>query len=211
MKQRLTAGEVSQPRVTLARLAREQTQLAVQDIRKQHAEARVQLAEALGVAVEVLNGAIFDFDIFDHLPPQLPSQEVQRQALLSRPDILAALAEYAATESALQLEIAKQYPDIHLGPSYELDTGENKWFLGPSVVWPVLNRREGPIAEAKGRRMEAAARFTAVQARVIGEVDRTLVGYEAARQTFTIAEALLSAHQKQLASTHAMFNAGETD
>jgi broad specificity phosphatase PhoE len=31
-------------------------------------------------------------------------------------------------------EIAKQYPDIHLGPGYQYDQGVNKWTLGFSVV-----------------------------------------------------------------------------
>jgi outer membrane protein TolC len=35
--------------------------------------------------------------------------------------VLAALADYAASEAALRLEIAKQYPDIHLNPGYQLD------------------------------------------------------------------------------------------
>jgi len=36
-------------------------------------------------------------------------------------DVLGALCRYAASQAALQLEIAKQYPDIHLQPGYEFD------------------------------------------------------------------------------------------
>jgi len=211
LEQRLAAGEISQPEVTLARIALDQTRLALREAQKQRAEAHGQLAEALGLPVDVLSRVTIGFDIFDQLPPQLPSREVQRQALLSRPDLLAALAEYAASESALQLEIAKQYPDMHTSPGYEFEQGDNKWSLGFSVSLPVRNRNEGPIAEAEARRKAAAARFTAFQARVIGEIDRALAGYRAALQKLAVADALLSSHQKQQESTQAMFMVGEAD
>ena len=37
-------------------------------------------------------------------------------------------------EAALRLEIAKQYPDVHLNPGYQFDTGENKWALGVGLT-----------------------------------------------------------------------------
>jgi outer membrane protein TolC len=66
------------------------------------------------------------------------------------------LAEYNASQSALQLEIAKQYPDIHLNPGYEFDQGDNKWSPGLTVTLPILNQNKGPIAEAEAKRTEAA-------------------------------------------------------
>ena len=96
----------------------------------------------------------------------------------NRPDILASLSEYAAAQSAVQLEIAKQYPDVHLGPGYEYDQGQNKWALGLSVELPVRNRNQGPIAEAQAKREEAAARFIDLQARVIAEIDRALATHD---------------------------------
>ena len=80
------------------------------------------------------------------------------QALHSRADILAALADYAASQSALQLEIAKQYPDIRLGPGYEYDQGLHKWGLavGTDVLARVQSQpgadRRGPGQACRGRR-----------------------------------------------------------
>ena len=62
--------------------------------------------------------------------------------------MLAALDAYAASEAALRLELARQYPDLHLGTGYQFDQGQNKWGLGLSLELPVMNRNEGPIAEA---------------------------------------------------------------
>ena len=44
-------------------------------------------------------------------------------ALLGRSDILSALADYAASQAALQLAVAKQYPDVHLTPGYSWNAG----------------------------------------------------------------------------------------
>jgi len=38
--------------------------------------------------------------------------------------------------SALELEIDKQYPDIHLGPGFTYDQGQDKWGLGVTFQFP---------------------------------------------------------------------------
>jgi outer membrane protein TolC len=91
--------------------------------------------------------------------------------LQTRADVLSALAEYDAAQSALQLEIAKQYPDIHLQPGYQFDQGDNKWSLGLVVELPVLSHNQGPIKEAQAKREEAATHFIEVQTKVMSELD----------------------------------------
>ena len=118
LEAQLQAGAVSPFEVTQSRVALNQTRFAVHDAEKQAATARVQLAEALGVPLAALDGVALSFDDFKQFPGDVPDAVARRQALLNRADILGALAEYAATQSALQLEIAKQYPNIHLNPGY---------------------------------------------------------------------------------------------
>ena len=91
----------------------------------------------------------------------------------------------------MQLEIAKQYPDVHLNPGYELDQTDNKWTLGLTVDLPLLNQNQGGIAEAKAKRAQAAAHFLSVQANAISEIDNALAGYDAALQKSAIAKNLL--------------------
>ena len=124
-----------------------------------------------------------------------------------------ALAEYAASQSALQLEIANQYPDLHLGPGYleHEQRRDNQWALGLTLTLPVLNHNQGPIAEAKAKRAEAAAHFLTVQTTAIGEIDSALAGYNAALQKSATAKALLDNLQKQLDSVRAQAQAGEAE
>lgn len=213
LERRFAVGFASQPELTQSRLTLNQIALALQANQKMRAENLARLSAAIGVPAVALDGAVISFDVFEQVPPvaALPSVEVRRQALLSRPDVLAALADYEANQSALQLEVARQYPDISLGPGYLWNQGQVMWTLNLSFVLPLLNRNEGPIAEAKARRDEAAAIFLSVQAKAIAEVDEALAGYVHAVQMFDTADNLLHEQQKIERAAAASFQAGETD
>ncbi len=204
-------GSVSSFEVTQARVALESTQLARQDAIGQLNQARVQLANALGLPLRALDGVEISFDDFKNFPSDLTAPEIRRDAILNRADIRGALANYAASQNALQLEIAKQYPDIHLGPGYELDQTDNKWSLGVSLDLPILNHNQGSVAEAKANRAVAAAHFLTVQANAISEIDSALAGYDAAVKKSATAKNLLDDLQKQLDSVRAQNQLGEAD
>jgi len=214
LEQRLTFGEISQPEVTQAHIALNQDQLTLRDLQKQGAEARVQLAAALGLPVSALEHVAITFDPLEQPPnaKALPDRDVRRYALTNRPDLLSALADYEATQAALQLEVAKQYPDLRLSTGYSWELGENRWWLpNISLALPVFNQNQGPIAAAEARRQEAAARFKALQAQVVAETDRALASTQAALNKLATADALLAAQEKQRQVAQTMFKAGETD
>src|SRR5712671_3593682 len=110
----------------------------------------------------------------------LSPAEIQRLALLNRIDLRRQLAQYAAADEALKLEIGKQYPDIDISGGYTWEGGENIFELGPSAVLPVFNQNQGPIAEAEARRREVAAQFLAMQAGIIEQSLTTLTHYRGA-------------------------------
>src|SRR6185436_12086335 len=96
-------------------------------------------------------------------------------------------------------------PDIHLNPGYQWDQGENKWQLGVSMELPVLNRNQGPIAEAKAKRDEAAARFLALQSRVISEIDRALLNRAAAIEQLRQIDELTHMQRELVEQTESSF------
>jgi outer membrane protein TolC len=204
------AGAISAFELTQARIAADTTRLALRDAERQSAEAYAQLANAVGVPAAALEAIRLSFAGFNDLPGDIPGNDARRQALLNRADVLAALADYAATQTALQLEIAKQYPDIHLSPGYEFDQGDNKWSLGASVTLPVINQNKGAIGEAAAHRNQAAAEFNALQANAIGDIEKALAGYRASIQKRSDIEALRTNLFKQEKTAKAMLEAGET-
>jgi len=214
LDQRHEAGALASAEITPARLLLQKARLDLSNAQQQQVEARTRVAEGIGVPLSALNEVEVACDLAS-LPAdldRLTSGEVRRKALLGRADVLAALSDYAASESALQTEIAKQYPDIHLNTGYEYDQGLQKWgMLGIGLELPLLNRNQGPIAQADARRKQAAARFEALQAKVIADLDRGLAVCEVAAKSRAGAEALLATQRKQLESVEQQRKAGAAD
>jgi outer membrane protein TolC len=210
---RLSAGAIAATDLTTQRVALIKTQADFADAQRQAIESRAAVAQALGLPSRAIEGRTLKFDLLQPAEAgrDLESAEARRRALHSRADILAALADYAASQSALQLEIAKQYPDIHLGPGYEYDQGAHKWGLAVGADLPVFNRNEGPIAEAQAKRTEAAARFLALQAQVVAEIDRALAARVASQEQLRQIDSLLETQRKHVQSIEEMVKAGAAD
>ena len=209
LEAQLAIGEAAVPDVTQARLALASSRLAAFDAAKQSAQARIQLAAAVGVPLQAIEGVTLSFDGLLDARPDIPSREIRRRALTSRTDILAALSDFAAADAALRLELAKQYPDLSLGPNFQLDQTDAKWTLGLSFVLPILNRNRGPIAEAEAKRTEASARFLALQAKVIAEIDGAVASCRPAAEKAKAADDLLANLKRQEASAKARYDLGE--
>ena len=206
-------GDIAGWALTSVRIAVAKARLDLADAQSQFAEARVNLAEAIGVSVNALEGVEFSFDLESEpaATENLTATGIQRQALVSRTDILGALADYAAAEATLRLEIAKQYPDMHLNPGYQFDQGADKWSLGIGVDLPVFNHNQGPVAEASARREEAAARFNALQAKVLAEIERALAVFRVSENNSVVLKSLSADQAKQRASIEAQFQAGAVE
>jgi cobalt-zinc-cadmium efflux system outer membrane protein len=214
LQQRFAAGEISRPELTTAQIALNKTRLDASDAQMQRAVTRSRLAESLGVGNAALDGVNLAFDFSANAPDELTSADARRIALLGRSDILGALADYAAAEDDLRLQIAKQYPDLHLGPGYAWNSGnagDSQWSLGLTLELPILDQNQGPIAEAKARRELAAAQFTALQAKVIGEIDSAVAIWRMAGEQLETANSLFESEQQQKKSAEAQSKAGETD
>src|SRR5262249_41615796 len=113
LEQQAQAGAIASSQLLPARISLIKLRLDLADAQRSRAEARARLAEALGVPSRALDEIQFSFESLLPGPSvsDLTAGQVRETALRSRPDILGGLAEYEATQAALQLEIAKQYPD----------------------------------------------------------------------------------------------------
>lgn len=214
---RFDAGSIGRPDLTLAQIALHKTQLDLSDARSQAADARSRLAQAIGVSLAALEGVSLDTDFPARTAAELAAltaAEARGAALRQRADILGALADYAAAEAELQLQVARQYPDLHLGPGYgwnQNNANDNQWTLGVTLELPILDQNQGPIAEAEAQRKLSAAKFVALQAQVCAQIDRAVAGLQAARQQMLTGETLLAAETRQLQSAEAQLQAGAGD
>ena len=211
LAKRLALGEASGSEVALARIALNQNRLAVAEAQRVARDARALLAASVGLTPEAFERATLSFVDFETLPARIAPRDLRREALLNRSDVLAALADYEASQSALQLEVARQYPDVRLGPGYAWDSGANKFSFGVGLPAFSINRRRPAIAEGEARRAEAAARAMAVQAQALGDSSRAAEDFDAARQKLAVADELLASDRRQFALVERSFRAGETD
>lgn len=214
MERRFAVGEISRTEVDAARTQWVQARVSHTAAEGRTQASRVALASALGLPPPALDGVAFVWHDLDSLPDEqiMPAATVQTAGLLNRLDVRRALAEYAALERALQLEVARQYPDVHVQPGYTFDQGTRKFALGVAVELPLLNRNQGPIAEALARREKAAADFVALQARVIGELHQARAQYHAALAEVTeIDTSLIEVQNRTEKLTQRAVELGEAD
>jgi cobalt-zinc-cadmium efflux system outer membrane protein len=204
------AGEVSPLEAAQARLALSRAELAARESERAVTTARSRLAEAVGVPLAALAEVRLSYRGLDEPSTPFDPAAARLWAAQNRSDLLATLATYAASQSALQGEIARQYPDLSFGPGYQLDQGEGKWSLALGVTLPVFHRNQGPIAAAQARREVAAARFLALQNRVLAEVDRATADYLSALGDLATVSAMRANLDQQAKTIRAQQTAGET-
>jgi outer membrane protein, heavy metal efflux system len=212
---RLSVGQASATDVEVVRIAADQSAMQLQDAREQAEQARLAVATAVGVPETALAGIRMSLAALDTFPSPRQAAPSREQALVDRTDVLGALADYDASDSALRLEIARQYPDLDIGPGfshgYQANELENSLTIGVALTLPLLNHNQGPIAEAAARRREAAANFNAVQARAVAEVDGALGAYRASLARLDTANRLLAEQRRRMSSAQTLFHTGEMD
>lgn len=212
LHKRQAAGASSSSDVQAATLAQQQVQHDLASARAAQSDARAQLAAAIGVPAAAVDGVRIDSSSLASAPAAPPDHDAQHDAVFRRTDLLAALADYAACESALQLEVAKQYPDIHLGPGYTYDTGTRRLAFGlAGITLPIFDQNQGGIREAERKRKEAAVRTEAIQDTILGDLDHALAHYRATLDVLRLADEQVRTAHKQLADQAAAFSVGDTD
>jgi outer membrane protein TolC len=102
-------------------------------------------------------------------------------ALLARGDVLRQVAAYDQAEADLRAEVAKQWPELHVGPGYTWERGLVKIPFSLGLSLPPLDLNRKAIAAAEARRTEAGIRLEAVIAKSQAAVDAALIERDAAR------------------------------
>lgn len=175
LERRLAQGAASMPELRRTQLLQLQTGSELATVQGEQREARARLATAIGIPLAALDTIEFDFSDFELAPGVPDTAAARRNAIMQRADLQRALADYEASEAALQLEVARQYPDIHLGLGYTYDAGANKINFGlAGLTLPIYDRNGGAIAQADARRAQAEASVEALQAAMLNDVANAL-------------------------------------
>lgn len=204
----VAAGARPATDATAAELERTRAELERRSVAAELEAAHVELARALGIPRASLGEPLV-------LPPRAelsaPPEDARQKALVDRPDLAALLAEYAVAEAELRRACARRFPGLSLGPGWSYDQGDHKLALGLTLELPIVDRNEGPIAEAEARRKTVAERFRAREEQALGEIEGARTRYELARETLAEAERAVALALRARDESEQRLRAGLTD
>ena len=210
IQSRFQAGGISRPVYTAAEIQAHQAVLALVAAQGQVRQSRIQLAAAISLPARALRNVKFTYSQLMTTPPvrKLNMKQLSRAALLNRMDIQSLLAQYQAAEAALKLQIARQYPNIDIGPGYKFNQGANEFTLGFAMALPIFNQNQGAIAAANAQRLVIAAELEQKQTTVITQIRSVLSYYRSALRQLRTADAIEIQARTQLRATRSAFKAG---
>lgn len=196
---RVNAGEDSPSEVVTVEQVRIEIEQQQSQIRADAEAAQAAAAKALGFPAKTLDEMTFAWPDWG-APPPVSEQErsaAYEKALLSRTDLEVAIGDYAIAETRLKLAVARQYPQLDIGPGYYWDHGIAKFPFDIGFTLPV-NRNKGEIAEARAARELAGARMLELQADIYSEIGAAERAERLARASTEAAERQSEATQHQL-------------
>ncbi len=168
---RVHAGEDPPTELMTLQQQRIETEQHQAETRTAADAAQSAVAHVLGMPVDLLDGMSFVWPDWG-IPPAIGEtirRSVYEQALLSRTDLAIAVGEYSMAETNLRLAVARQYPQLTIGPGYYWDHGIAKFPLDVGFEVPV-NRNRAEIAAARADREVAAKRMLALQAGIFSGI-----------------------------------------
>ena len=220
LEKRVQLGALSNTELSAVKLVQQKTLFSLNYELAKSAEIRAVLAADVGLSSEKFNQLnLKPLDLnaaFEKQATQLNEpKKLQQNALLNRLDIRRSLAKYAAAESKIKLEIAKQTPDISLSPGVAFEFGDSIWSLGFSALLNLLNKNnslnQSLIAEATQLREIEGAQFEALQAKIIGDLSQSLAAYQASVHNINQVKQQQIAQQQYSQKMQKQFKAGLID
>lgn len=176
LERRVTSGEA--PRADLERVRAEAAadSRRMIDAQARQLAAQAVLADAIGVSpMEIKKLSLAWVNLDAPAGDGIDVSAYRDQSLSGRADVLRAMAEYDQSEAELRGEIAKQWPQLSIGPGYMWERGLVKlpFTIGLSLPSFDLNRASIDVAEAK--RVEAGIRLEGIIARAQAATDAALL------------------------------------
>jgi outer membrane protein TolC len=198
-------------------LARTSTEIQNARLAQAEAEHRVLTARATLAAAMALPARALDSLVPVLDPPHgcgsldsIGPSAFTADAIQRRTEVATALAEYAVAESRLRLEVARQYPDLELGPGFVWDEGVHRWALAFALPALLGSRNRGAIVEADAARDVAGLHVAEVQDSVLADVDLAVQGCRGASLELAAAESVVAAAERLHRREQQAYERGET-
>ena len=199
---RVRAGDLAQVELVRSRVAALQFQNAVRQAESKLRVASNRLQSLLGRTT-----ASPTFDVEGTLRREIPAlgiEELQRQALELRPDLLALRREEARSLADIRLQQAQGKVDYTVGTEYhrQYDNGKgNAMGFFFSAPLPVFNKNQGEIERARREQEQILMRIRAQQANIQTEVRNAWVQFTTSRDLLQSIETDLLGQAQEVRNT----------
>jgi len=209
LERRVDAGMLSARELGRERVAKAmaEAELAIEQTRQ--SDALGVLAAALGLPFETVRTLRIADNPLDETSAIPDGASARGEALRNRLDVHVSLLEYGAADAELRLAVARQYPVVVLSPGFLWDQGDNIWSLASAFVVP--RSTLAAVREAEARRDVAGRQFTALQIRVINEVERAREAMQVTRSNVNAGADVVRRAQGQLDRAGRYFESGGGD
>lgn len=210
LRLRVAAGEDARSQQLVVAADLLSAQRRADEARGRRGAARLALAQALGLPAS----AVADLRLGPPLEPaslaELPRWRAQ--ASQERRDVLRALVDYDLAENALRLEVARQYPAVHVSPGAYWDHGVFKAPFNAVLTLPPRDGNRAAIAQTEAARTAAARAVETAQAGVLGAVDGAAGALQVAEAVRArVRDADLPAARRMETDAERKLRAGEGD
>jgi outer membrane protein, heavy metal efflux system len=201
------AGEISRLDARLIEIEQASRRAELRLLRQRVTELEAEIRELLGLHPDAPLQLVAD-------APEAPTLPDDLHGVLQRCHAGLALrrAEYETAEQTLRLEVRKQYPDLSIGPGYELEAGQSRIALGFGLPIPIINLNREGIARARAAREAARAAFEAELESALHQLARAelrAANSEALHRQ--ILDEVVPLADQQVADAAALAQAGEFD
>ena len=192
-------------------LTRAEAELAGAQIAVRSAELRFSAAlSALYAAVGTPLGRVEPDGELERTQILPALSELQAEMLKRHPSLSVADSEMRYAEAAVSSEKAQRIPSPSFWADWFQQPEASQYRFGVSVTLPVLNRREGPIAEAEAAQRQTAAAAQVRRLQLSAALERAYNMYQVADQQLQISErGTLRQAEAAVEAAQAAFKFGE--
>jgi len=212
LQRRMEANQVAAGDVALARVEARATRQQVKAARQDYLTALTDLRNQIGIPEQA--GAIEPLGEFT-LPPYIPPLDEQamiQEAIQSRPDIHAALAQVRGTDSAIKLAKGDRIPSPVIGPQYEIDEAGVQYvgFVLISAL-PIWNNGKPLVLQREADHRRAIIAYQQARQRAIAQVRAAVAKWNGATELVNDSSGLSRELSKEVSVLERLFDAGQTD
>jgi cobalt-zinc-cadmium efflux system outer membrane protein len=208
VQERHRVGTASASALTTADLNAEQAAFRRHQAQLAAALATAHLAEVVGLPAAALADIRLSFAIFRKLRAPAALAADEQVALIERPAVRTALAQYNAAQYRLQAAIEGLVSGVKVTPGFDDSQQTSHYSLSVKTHPPLFNQHQGQIAVARAERHLAAAHLKSVQESVFGQIERAVVYWRESGMAMEASQRALWSAQRELAAAREEYRAG---